>query len=104
MRHLRSLNKNPAQEGAMILGCFSVFSMASLPANFLRRHGNLGFFEAKEPEVKDSDLYAAPLHLSHPWRVTEVKLDIAASRIDVWIEHAPDTKWLCPECRKVANL
>ncbi len=54
--------------------------------------------------MKDTDLYAALLHLSHPWRVTEVKLDIAASRIDVWIEHAPDTKWLCPECRKVAPL
>jgi transposase len=54
--------------------------------------------------VKDTDLYAALLHLRHPWRVTEVKLDIAASRIDVWIEHAPDTKWLCPECRKEAPL
>lgn len=54
--------------------------------------------------MKDTDLYAALLHLRHPWRVREVKLDIAADRIDVWIEHAPDAKWLCPECGKAAPL
>ena len=54
--------------------------------------------------MKDTELYAALLHLSHPWRVTEVKVDIAAGRIDVWIEHAPDTKWLCPVCWKEAPL
>jgi len=33
-----------------------------------------------------------------------VKLDIAVDRIDVWIEHAPDAKWCCPECGKAAPL
>ncbi|NLV44879.1 MAG: ISL3 family transposase [Candidatus Hydrogenedentes bacterium] len=54
--------------------------------------------------MKDTDLYAALLRLRHPWRVREVKLDIAVDRIDVWIEHAPDAKWCCPECGKAAPL
>lgn len=54
--------------------------------------------------MKDTELYAALLHLRHPWKVTEVKVDITGGRIDVWIEHAPDTKWLCPECRRSAPL
>ena len=49
--------------------------------------------------MKDTELYAALLHLRHPWKVTEVKVNIPGGRIDVWIEHAPDTKWLCPECQ-----
>lgn len=54
--------------------------------------------------MKDTDLYAALLRLQHPWRVREVKLDIAADRIDVWIEHAPDAKWCCPACNKAAPI
>jgi transposase len=54
--------------------------------------------------VKDTELYAALLHLRHPWKVTEVKVNIPGGRIDVWIEHAPDTKWLCPECQRSAPL
>jgi transposase len=54
--------------------------------------------------VKDTDLYTALLHLKYPWRVREVKLDIASDRIDVWIEHAPDAKWCCPECGKAAPV
>lgn len=75
------------------------------------RHGDfylgrdtLGFPIKKEAEVKDTELYAALLHLRHPWKVTEVKVDIAAGRIDIWIEHAPDTKWLCPVCYEPAPL
>lgn len=54
--------------------------------------------------MKDTELYAALLRLRHPWQVCEVKLDLAADRVDVWIEHAPDTKWCCPECGKAAPL
>lgn len=64
----------------------------------------LGFLIREEPDVKDTDLYTALLHLRHPWRAREVKLDRAASRIDVWIEHAEGTQFLCPECRKVAPI
>jgi transposase len=64
----------------------------------------LGFSIQKEVEVKDTELYAALLHLRYPWKVTEVKVDIAGGRIDVWIEHAPDTKWLCPVCHELAPL
>jgi transposase len=54
--------------------------------------------------VKDTEFYAALLHLRHPWRVREVKLDLAAERVDVWVEHAPDTVWRCPECGKACPV
>jgi len=54
--------------------------------------------------VKDTELYAALLKLRHPWRVREVKLDLAEERVDVWLEHAEGEKWTCPECGKVAPV
>lgn len=54
--------------------------------------------------MKDTELYAALLRLHHPWRVGEVKLDLAAERVDVWVEQAPGAKWACPECNKTAPI
>ncbi len=54
--------------------------------------------------MKDTEFYAALLHLRHPWRVREVKLNLAAERVDVWVEHAPDTMWRCPECGRTCPL
>jgi transposase len=64
----------------------------------------LGFPNRKEPEVKDTELYAALLRLPKPWHVREVKLDLAAERVDVWLEHDPRAKWNCPECSKPAPV
>jgi len=64
----------------------------------------LGRSIRKESEMKDTELYAALLKLHHPWRVREVKLDLAAERIDVWLEHAEGVKWACPECGKTAPV
>ena len=54
--------------------------------------------------MKDTELYAALLGLRPPWRIREVKLDLAADRVDIWIEEAPGAKWNCPECGKVVPL
>lgn len=54
--------------------------------------------------MRDTELYAALLKLHHPWRVREVKLDLAAERVDVWLEHAERVKWTCPECSKGAPV
>jgi transposase len=64
----------------------------------------LGSVNGKEPEVKDTELYAALLRLPKPWRVREVKLDLASERVDVWLEHDPHAKWNCPECAKTAPV
>lgn len=54
--------------------------------------------------MKDTELYAALLRLPKPWKVREVKLDLATERVDVWLEHPLDAKWNCPECRTTAPV
>jgi len=68
------------------------------------KRSNLGFPTKKESEMKDTELYAALLRLPKPWHVVEVKLDIAAERVDVWLEHDPRAKWNCPECNTPAPI
>ena len=48
--------------------------------------------------MKDTEFYKELLGLPDPWRVGKVKLDLAAGRVDVWVEEAGGTKWSCPEC------
>jgi transposase len=54
--------------------------------------------------VTDTEFYAALLRLRYPWSVREVKLNLAADRVDVWVQEDPTAKWVCPECRKTAPL
>ena len=54
--------------------------------------------------MEDTEFYGQLLGLPDPWRVRKVALDIAASRVDVWVEEAAGTKWSCPECGKGAPL
>jgi transposase len=54
--------------------------------------------------MQDTEFYEALLGLSDPWRVTRVKLDTPAGRVDVWIEDRPGVKWKCPECEKKASV
>ena len=54
--------------------------------------------------MKDTELYTALLRLPKPWRVRDVKLDLAIERVDVWLEHPSDAKWNCPECGETAPL
>ena len=48
--------------------------------------------------MQDTELYNALLGLRHPWRVREVKLDLAGDRVDVWVEEVARAVWECPEC------
>ena len=39
--------------------------------------------------MEDTQLYAILLGIKFPWRVNKVQVDMALSRIDVWVEEAP---------------
>jgi len=81
-----------------------LFSFGDVPLTPTHSRSILGFVNGMEPEVKDTELYAALLRLPKPWRVREVKLDLPAERVDVWLEHDANAKWVCPECGKTAPL
>jgi transposase len=38
------------------------------------------------------------LGLPRPWHVTQVHMDPAQNRVDVWIEHEKGIRFACPEC------
>ncbi len=54
--------------------------------------------------MQDTELYERLLRLKNPWRVTKVKLNSAAGRVDVWVENYSGTKWDCPECKIKASV
>jgi transposase len=48
--------------------------------------------------MDDTELYTKLLGITPPWRVTRVAVDMAAARIDVWVEEAPGTPFRCAGC------
>jgi transposase len=48
--------------------------------------------------MDDTQLFAKLLGITPPWRVARVAVNMAAERIDVWVEEAPGTKFRCPGC------
>lgn len=54
--------------------------------------------------MRDTDLYRHLLGITDPWFVHEVKLDIQAQRVDVWVNHPEGAKWPCPDCGAVGSL
>ncbi|MCX7635142.1 MAG: transposase family protein [Syntrophales bacterium] len=54
--------------------------------------------------MEDKELYWHLLGLVAPWQVSRVELDIAAQRVDVWVEHPKGTSWPCPECGRECSL
>ena len=54
--------------------------------------------------MKDTELYTALLRLGASWVVREVRLEVAAERVDVWIEEAAGARWCCPECGEAAPV
>jgi transposase len=54
--------------------------------------------------MKDTSLYEQILGLRKPWRVAEVKLDVAAQRVDLWLEHGAKVRWSCPACEKPCGI
>lgn len=49
--------------------------------------------------MQDTKLFETILGIQAPWRISRVVLDTSAERIDLWAEHASDTRWPCPECQ-----
>lgn len=48
--------------------------------------------------MQDSDLYAQILGIRSPWRVDRVELRMEHNEVHVFLGHAPDLRWPCPEC------
>jgi transposase len=46
----------------------------------------------------DTELYRQILGITDPWSVSEVKLDVGAQRVDVWVTHAEGVRFACPTC------
>lgn len=48
--------------------------------------------------MQDSELYARILGITEPWRVERVDLRLEVGEVHVFLGHAPDLRWDCPEC------
>jgi transposase len=51
--------------------------------------------------VQDTKLFETILGIQAPWTIGRVTLDTSGQRVDLWAEHADDTRWPCPECQQV---
>lgn len=54
--------------------------------------------------MDDKRLYQQILGLGEPWFVDRVELDVAAGRVDVYVEHRGEVAWRCPHCDKACAL
>lgn len=50
--------------------------------------------------MQETEFYQQIIGLKSPWSVVEVKLDVTGQQVDVYVEHAPGTKFCCPECKQ----
>jgi len=48
--------------------------------------------------MQDRQLYQQILGLQSPWRVAEVELWLDLNEVKVYLEHACEAPWCCPEC------
>lgn len=54
--------------------------------------------------MKDTDFYNQILGLNPPWKVDKVSLDIEQQKVNVWVTHQKNHKWLCPKCQNQCPL
>lgn len=54
--------------------------------------------------MQDAKLYEQILGLSDPWFVDRVELNLAAQRVDVFVEHRDRAMWQCPHCEATCPL
>ena len=54
--------------------------------------------------MQDRELYRRILGIENPWHVERVELQLEAGEIQVYLEHAPEASWLCPECSASSPL
>lgn len=48
--------------------------------------------------MQDRELYARILGITDPWRVEQVDLRLEIGEVHIFLDHAPDLRWGCPEC------
>lgn len=48
--------------------------------------------------MQDKELYEKLLGLQAPWHVSDVKLEVEASKVTVWVQHDLFERFACPEC------
>jgi len=49
--------------------------------------------------MEDRQLYARLLGIEFPWLISKVQVDMAAERIDVWVEEASGVRFACAICQ-----
>lgn len=54
--------------------------------------------------MHDRELYARILGIDEPWRVERVELKLDEGEVHVYLEHASDSAWVCPECGRSCSL
>ena len=54
--------------------------------------------------MQDRELYRRILGIESPWQVERVELKLEQGEVHVYLEHAPEAKWLCPECSTPSPL
>lgn len=54
--------------------------------------------------MDDTQLYAKLLGIKFPWRVSKVQVDMAVSRIDVWVEEASGSMFPCVVCKQESSV
>jgi transposase len=54
--------------------------------------------------MRDTQLYQQILGLAEPWFVSRVELNAAEGRVDIWLDHRADAKWVCPACGQQTAL
>lgn len=54
--------------------------------------------------MEDRELYRRILGIENPWQVERVELKLESGEVHVYLEHAPEANWLCPECSAASPL
>ena len=54
--------------------------------------------------MQDRQLYAQILGIESPWRVERVDLRLKAEEVHVFLEHAAEEEWACPQCGRRCPL
>lgn len=49
--------------------------------------------------MKNTDFFTDLLGITKPWFIDEISLNQKAKRVDIFIDHIPGIKFLCPECK-----
>lgn len=54
--------------------------------------------------MQDVEVFKQLLGLTPPWEVTKVDLNLAGGHVDLYVEHAPGSKFACPQCGKALSV